>query len=76
MSGAAQLPPLLRSAVIPPPPASTVDLSPRARLLANLESGTDRYWQLLGIINGWPPIRSVVPAFERVIAALKFGQRG
>jgi DNA-binding transcriptional MerR regulator len=47
----------------------------RARLLANLESGTDRraerYWQLLGIINGWPPIPSVVPAFEWVIAALR-----
>jgi DNA-binding transcriptional MerR regulator len=47
----------------------------RARLLANLESGTDRqaerYWQLLGVINGWPPIPTVVPAFEWVIAALK-----
>lgn len=47
----------------------------RARLLANLESGTDRraerYWQLLGIINGWPPISSVVPAFEWVIVALR-----
>ncbi|HKY77186.1 MAG TPA: MerR family transcriptional regulator, partial [Acidimicrobiia bacterium] len=47
----------------------------RARLLANLETGTDRraerYWQLLGIINGWPPIPSVVPAFEWVIAALR-----
>ena len=47
----------------------------RARVLANLESGTDRraerYWQLLGIINGWPPIPTVVPAFEWVIAALR-----
>ena len=47
----------------------------RARLLTNLETGTDRraerYWQLLGIINGWPPIPSVVPAFEWVIAALR-----
>ena len=47
----------------------------RAQLLANLESGTDRraerYWQLLGIINGWPPIPPVVPAFEWVIAALR-----
>jgi hypothetical protein len=49
----------------------------RARLLESLESGTDRraerYWQLLGIINGWPPIPSVVPAFEWVIAALRAG---
>jgi hypothetical protein len=47
----------------------------RARLMANLETGTDRraerYWQLLGIINAWPPIPSVVPAFEWVIAALR-----
>ena len=47
----------------------------RARLLANLETGTDRraerYWQLLGIINGWPPIPSMVRAFEWVIAALR-----
>ena len=47
----------------------------RARLLTNLETGTDRraerYWQLLGIINGWPPIPSVVPAFEWAIAALR-----
>ena len=47
----------------------------RGRLLANLESGTDgraeRYWQLLGVINGWPPIPSVVPAFEWLISALR-----
>jgi DNA-binding transcriptional MerR regulator len=47
----------------------------RATLLANLDTGTDRraerYWQLLGIINGWPPIPTVVPAFEWVIAALR-----
>jgi DNA-binding transcriptional MerR regulator len=47
----------------------------RARLLATLESGTDRraerYWQLLGVINGWPPIPTVVPAFEWVIDALR-----
>lgn len=40
----------------------------RTRLLATPESGTDRraerYWQLLAVVNGWPPIPSVVPAFE------------
>jgi DNA-binding transcriptional MerR regulator len=50
----------------------------RVQLLGNLESGTDqraeRYWQLLGIINGWPPIPTVVPAFEWVIAALRASQ--
>jgi hypothetical protein len=60
--------------------AQTVD-SPefRTRLLGNLESGTDRraerYWQLLGVINGWPPIPTVVPAFEWLIAALRAATR-
>jgi len=43
--------------------------------LSKLESGTDaraeRYWQLLAIINGWPPIPSRVPAMEWLIAALR-----
>jgi DNA-binding transcriptional MerR regulator len=47
----------------------------RADLLAQLEAGTDaraeRYWQLLGIINGWPPFPAHVPAFEWMIAALR-----
>jgi DNA-binding transcriptional MerR regulator len=46
----------------------------RQRLLAQLEAGTDaraeRYWQLVGIINGWPPFPPHVPAFEWLIAAL------
>jgi hypothetical protein len=46
----------------------------RPELLAELEAGTDpraeRYWQLLGIINGWPPFPAHVPAFEWMIAAL------
>jgi DNA-binding transcriptional MerR regulator len=60
--------------------AQTVDsVEFRVQLLANLESGTDRraerYWQLLGIINGWPPVPSVVPAFEWVLAALRAATR-
>jgi DNA-binding transcriptional MerR regulator len=47
----------------------------RPELREQLESGTDaraeRYWQLLGIINGWPPFPSHVPAFEWLIAALR-----
>ena len=47
----------------------------RPQLREQLESGTDaraeRYWQLLGIINGWPPFPSHVPAFEWLIAALR-----
>jgi DNA-binding transcriptional MerR regulator len=46
----------------------------RGVLAAQLESGTDaraeRYWQLLAIINGWPPVPTTVPAWEWVIRAL------
>ena len=31
----------------------------------------ERYWQLLAIINGWPPIPTTVPAWEWFIAALR-----
>jgi DNA-binding transcriptional MerR regulator len=57
--------------IVPPgtPPAE------RARLAATLETFTDarveRYWQLLAIVNGWPPPPSVVPAFEWLIEALR-----
>jgi hypothetical protein len=47
----------------------------RASMLEQLEIFTDarveRYWQLVGIINGRPPFPSAVPAFESVIAALR-----
>jgi DNA-binding transcriptional MerR regulator len=47
----------------------------RAAILKALETFSDRrverYWQLLGIINGWPTFEPSVPAFEWVIAALK-----
>jgi DNA-binding transcriptional MerR regulator len=46
----------------------------RSRLLANLRVGTDarseRYWQLLATINGWPTWPETTPAFEWIIAAL------
>ena len=31
----------------------------------------ERYWQLLAIINGWPPVPTTVPAWEWLIAALR-----
>ncbi len=31
----------------------------------------ERYWQLLGMLNGWPPRPPQVPAFEWLIAALR-----
>ncbi len=50
-------------------------MTPRARILATLETFTDarveRYWQLLAAVNGWEPPPSVVPAFEWLIAALR-----
>jgi DNA-binding transcriptional MerR regulator len=47
----------------------------RAELLEGLEVFTDarveRYWQLMGIMNGWTPFTPHVPAFEWMIAALR-----
>ncbi|MDR0344271.1 MAG: MerR family transcriptional regulator [Nocardiopsaceae bacterium] len=47
----------------------------RAWLLDQLEAGSDaryeRYWQLLGIINGWPVQPSITPAAEWLITALR-----
>ena len=47
----------------------------RAQLADRLATGTDaraeRYWQLLAIINGWPPVPTTVPAWEWLIAALR-----
>lgn len=47
----------------------------RSRLREELETFTDarveRYWRLLGILNGWPPFPSIVPAVDWVIRALQ-----
>jgi DNA-binding transcriptional MerR regulator len=44
-------------------------------VLAALESGTDprpeRYWQLMAIINGWPPIPSQTPLYVWLRDALR-----
>jgi DNA-binding transcriptional MerR regulator len=51
----------------------------RPRVLAQLETFTDarveRYWHLLGILNGQEPFPPAVPAFEWLIAALRAAQR-
>ncbi len=31
----------------------------------------ERYWQLLGTVNGWPPFPSITPAFTWTIEALR-----
>lgn len=57
--------------VVPPgtPPAE------RGQLLAQLEAFTDerveRYWQLIGILNGRPAFAPMVPSFRWLIAALR-----
>ena len=47
----------------------------RERLLVQGETFTDerveRYWQLIGILNGRPPFTPRVPAFRWLIAALR-----
>jgi len=46
-----------------------------AELLAPLEVVTDprgeRYWELLGVINGWPPYPARVPTLEHVVVGLR-----
>ena len=52
----------------------------RAALAEELEAFTDRraqrYWTLVGIIRGWPPVPDVVPAWEWFAAALRAHPRG
>jgi DNA-binding transcriptional MerR regulator len=47
----------------------------RVRLADSLATFTDarveRYWQLLGVLNGWPPMQPSVPAFAWLIEALR-----
>jgi hypothetical protein len=47
----------------------------RMRLADQLDTFTDRrverYWQLMGVLNGRPPVPSNVEPFEWLIAALR-----
>jgi DNA-binding transcriptional MerR regulator len=49
--------------------------TPRGELAERLDTFTDvraeRYWQLLAIVNGWPPVPATVPAWEWFTAALR-----
>jgi DNA-binding transcriptional MerR regulator len=46
-----------------------------AELADRFEQGADpraeRYWQLLAVINGWPPVPATMPAWHWTIAALR-----
>ena len=47
----------------------------RAELEAQLETFShrrvERYWELIGFINGWPVRPKVMPAYEWLLAALR-----
>ncbi|MFJ2030224.1 MerR family transcriptional regulator [Streptosporangium sp. NPDC087985] len=55
--------------------AADTPVEERLRLADQVERFTDRrverYWQLMGILNGTPPFPSGVPVFEWFIAALR-----
>lgn len=57
--------------VVPPsmPAAERTEL--RERLEKYTDTRVERYWQLLGVINGRAPFPSAVPAFTWVIEALR-----
>jgi len=41
------------------------------RIAVGTDARAERYWQLLAIINGWPPVPTTVPQWEWFIAALR-----
>src|SRR5690606_19341895 len=41
------------------------------RLAGFTDARVERYWSLLGILNGWPAREPQVPAWEWLIAALR-----
>ncbi len=41
------------------------------RLATFTDARVERYWQLLGVLNGWPPFEPSVPAVDWWIAALR-----
>jgi hypothetical protein len=47
----------------------------RSELAERFEQGADpraeRYWQLLAVINGWPPVPATMPAWRWTIDALR-----
>jgi DNA-binding transcriptional MerR regulator len=43
------------------------------RIAVGTDARAERYWQLLAIVNGWPPVPTTVPKWEWFIAALRAG---
>jgi DNA-binding transcriptional MerR regulator len=56
----------------PADPAWRVQLADR--LAAGTDARVERYWQLLAIINGWPPVPTTVPAWKWLIDTLRAGR--
>jgi DNA-binding transcriptional MerR regulator len=58
----------------------TDDAETRAWLAETIDTfadpRVDRYWELLGLINGWPARPSAAPAWAWLLAALRAGSRG
>jgi len=46
-----------------------------ARLAASSDPRAERYWQLLAIINGWPPVPTLMPVYAWFTEALAAGLR-
>lgn len=57
--------------VVPPGTPATKRAELAARLRTFTDARVERYWQLLGILAGWPPQPPTVPAYEWLIAALR-----
>jgi DNA-binding transcriptional MerR regulator len=59
--------------------AAGLDPAARDRLAATItvfaDRRVERYWTLLGVLNGWPPRPPAAPAFEWFAAALRAGRR-
>jgi DNA-binding transcriptional MerR regulator len=51
------------------PPGRRAALADRLATFA--DARVERYWQLLGLLNGWPPFEPAVPAVDWWIAALR-----
>jgi hypothetical protein len=41
------------------------------RIAAGGDTRAERYWQLIGIMNGWPPVPTQQPAVNWLVAALR-----
>jgi DNA-binding transcriptional MerR regulator len=56
-------------------PGSAGEPASRSELADRFEQGADpraeRYWQLLAVINGWPPVPTTLPAWRWTIDALR-----